>query len=106
MTLMPIKVKESVIEALLVARVEALGGRCEKVAVNGRRGFFDRLIVLPGGRIIFAELKRPQGGRLSQHQRLYATSFKLLGAEVALIRNAVDIDQLLLRPHQEKRPKR
>lgn len=95
---MPGKVKESVVEALLVERVEAIGGACCKVQVNGRRGFFDRIIVLPGGRIIFAECKRPRGGRLSEHQRQYAKGFRLLGAEVALIRNEVDIDRLLLRP--------
>ena len=100
------KVKESVIEALLVDRVEALGGVCCKVQTLSRRGFFDRIIVLPGGRIVFAECKRPRGGRLSEHQRQYAKGFIALGAEVALIKKEEDIERLLGRSSPEKRPKR
>jgi hypothetical protein len=62
-------VRENVVEAELVARVEALGGVAEKVTVRGRRGFFDRLVTLPGGRTIYVECKRPKGGRLSPHQK-------------------------------------
>lgn len=87
--------RESVIERELVRRVLALGGRCDKVQVIGQRGFFDRLIVLPGGRIIFAETKRPRGGRMTEHQRQYRDSYKALGAAVALVKTSADIDELL-----------
>lgn len=90
--------REDAIEAELARRVRMLGGICEKVTVIGRRGFFDRLVVLPGGRVIFAELKRPKGGRVSPHQRQRHAKYKLLGAVVALIRNAEDIDRLLSSP--------
>jgi hypothetical protein len=86
--------KESVVERELVARVLALGGRCDKVQVIGQRGFFDRLIVLPG-RIVFAELKRPRGGRMTEHQRQYRDSYRSLGVEVALVKTSADIDALL-----------
>ena len=46
--------REAAVERELVRRVRALGGLCEKVRVAGRRGFFDRLVVLPG-RVIFVE---------------------------------------------------
>ena len=87
--------KESAIELELVEHVRALGGRCEKVQVIGARGFFDRLIVLPGGRIIFAELKRPRGGRLSAHQKQYRDTYLALGVVVALVKTSADIDALL-----------
>jgi hypothetical protein len=64
----------------------------------GRRGFPDRIVILPG-RIIFAELKRPSGGRLSPHQRWYAQKFIAMGHEIVLIRDSADIDRLL-RPRQ------
>jgi hypothetical protein len=89
--------KEISVENELVRRVEAAGGQCLKVRIEGRRGFFDRLVALPGGKIIFAECKRPVGGRLAFHQIWYADAFTVLGAKVALIRNSADIDQLLLR---------
>ena len=89
------KVRESAIERELCERVAALGGRAEKVTIIGRRGFFDRLVVLPGGRVIFVECKRPRGGRVALHQTLYASYYLGLGLEVAIVRKSADIDQLL-----------
>jgi hypothetical protein len=88
-------VKESVIEKELRERVQAAGGICTKVRAIGVRGFFDRLIVLPGGRVIFCEVKRPVGGRISPHQMRYHKIFKTLGVEACVIRNSADIDRLL-----------
>lgn len=47
------------IEKALVARVKDLGGLCEKFVSPGRRSVPDRIVTLPGGRIIFVELKAP-----------------------------------------------
>ena len=90
-----LSVRESAIERELVARVQAMGGRCDKVRVIGRRGFFDRLVVLPGGVVMFVELKRPRGGRLSEHQRKWANDYRTLGLVVALVICSEDIDALL-----------
>jgi hypothetical protein len=89
------KTRENAIEAALVRGVRALGGRCEKVTVLGSRGFFDRLVVLPGGRIIFVELKRPTGGVWAVHQKCFAQEYHALGAEVALVKNLADVERLL-----------
>ena len=86
--------REDTVEEELVRRVRAAGGRCEKMSMKGRRGFFDRLVVLPN-RIIFVECKRPIGGRLSPHQILLHEQYRLLGAEIALVKNSADIDRLL-----------
>jgi hypothetical protein len=76
-------------------RVRALGGICEKTTVLGSRGFFDRLVVLPGGRVIFVEVKRPKRGVISAHQIERHRRYSALGAAVALVKNSEDIDQLL-----------
>jgi hypothetical protein len=86
--------RESAVENELCRRVAARGGLCLKVQTIGRRGFFDRIVVLPG-RVIFVELKRPRGGRLSAHQKGYAESFAALGASVALVQSFTDIDRLI-----------
>ena len=86
---------ESAVETELVMRVRAIGGICEKVTVIGRRGFFDRLVVLPGGRVVFVECKRPKGGRISAHQIERHRRYKALGAVVAVVLNSADIDRLL-----------
>ena len=87
-------VKESAVEAELSAVVRGRGGLCVKLRATGRRGFFDRVIIMPKGRIIFAEIKRPRGGRVSPHQRQYIALFRTLDVEVALIKNSADIAAL------------
>ena len=93
---MPRAVKrENIIEEELVRRVRAAGGIAEKTTVIGRRGFFDRVIVLPGGAVIFCECKRPKGGVLSPHQILRIKQYRSLGAAVAVVCNSEDITRLL-----------
>jgi hypothetical protein len=87
--------KENVVERELLRRVQALGGRCEKVQVIGRRGFFDRLVGLPGGRIILVEVKRPRGGVVSPHQKKFHTEYKALGIPIAIVKTVEDIAALL-----------
>ena len=54
-------VLEKDIEAYFVKAVESLGGEALKLEVKGRRGWPDRLAILPGGRVVFVELKRHSG---------------------------------------------
>jgi hypothetical protein len=86
--------REDTVEEELVRRVRALGGRCEKMSMKGRRGFFDRLVVLPG-RVVFCECKRPIGGVFSPHQIQLHAAYKALGAAIAILQNSADIDNLL-----------
>jgi hypothetical protein len=86
--------RESAVEQELVVRVRKLGGVCEKVTVIGARGFFDRLVVLPG-LVAFCEIKRPRGGRLSPHQMERVRAYTALGAVCCVIANSADIDRLL-----------
>lgn len=48
---------EKAVEAYLRQRVKAAGGIALKLVCPGRTGVPDRLIVLPGGRVYFAETK-------------------------------------------------
>lgn len=47
------------IERRLCKEVKALGGWCLKFVSPGVSGVPDRIILLPGGNIVFAELKAP-----------------------------------------------
>lgn len=100
---------ESSVEAYFVARVEALGGVAEKTRAIGSRGYFDRVAVIPiwygathpkigqpVARVIFAELKRPKGGRLAEHQRQRQVLYRCkLGAEAVVLKSKEDVDALL-----------
>ncbi len=50
--------KEKILERRLVLAVKKAGGVCPKFISPGLDGMPDRLILLPGGRIAFAEVKR------------------------------------------------
>lgn len=73
--------RESEIEARLVRGVKALGGKAYKFVSPGNSGVPDRLVVLPGGRVLFAELKA-DAGRLSRLQLYQIAEMRRLGAEV------------------------
>jgi hypothetical protein len=79
--------------------VKKLGGLTVKL--TGKRGLPDRLVLLPGARVAFLELKRPVGGRLSLHQTLWLSALSGLGlvARVCCTCEAVDeaLTDLLVR---------
>jgi len=80
---------ESVIEKALCKRVKAIGGKCEKFTSPGRRSVPDRLVTLPGGRIIFVECKAP--GKLpTEKQAADHKSRRELGCDVRVIDNVED----------------
>ena len=70
------------IENYLVRRIKELGGIAEKFTSPGRRSVPDRLVSLPGGRIIFVELKapgkKPTENQMRDHQRRRAMGFIVL----------------------------
>ena len=59
---------EKDIEKKLVNLVRRRGGLCLKWVCPGWAGVPDRIVLLPGGKIVFVELKRPRGGVLSSRQ--------------------------------------
>lgn len=58
---------EKQIEARLRKRVHEIGGAALKFVSPGNSGVPDRIVLLPGGRLVFVELKKP-GGELSPLQ--------------------------------------
>lgn len=77
------------VEKALVKRVKELGGMCEKFTSPGRRSVPDRLITMPGGRIIFVELKAP-GKEPTENQAKDHTRRRDLGCDVRVIDNLED----------------
>jgi hypothetical protein len=51
--------RESVIEAALTGAIRKAGGQAIKLVAAGENGWPDRLCLLPGGVLAFAELKAP-----------------------------------------------
>lgn len=76
--------RERDIEQALVRRLKKLGGLCEKFTSPGRRSVPDRLITLPGNRIVFVELKAP-GKRPTELQERDHDRRRALGCDVRVI---------------------
>ena len=70
---------EKEIEAKLRDRTIAAGGQCLKWVCPGWKGVPDRIVLMPGGRTIFVETKRPVGGKLSKMQKWWAKRLTALG---------------------------
>ena len=75
---------EKQIEQALVKRVKVLGGLAEKFTSPNRRSVVDRVVTLPGNRIIWVECKapgkKPTDAQLRDHEKR-----RLLGADVRVI---------------------
>lgn len=73
---------EKQIEQYLVKRVKEMGGKAYKFVSPGNAGVPDRLVCLPGGRIVFVELKapgkKPTPLQLVKHRELQNLGFKVL----------------------------
>lgn len=76
---------EKEIETKLRRMVENHGGLCLKWVCPGWSGVPDRIILLPGGRILFVELKRPKGGKLEKLQKWWSRRLHRLGFHCSTI---------------------
>ena len=86
---------EKTVETYLVDRVTMAGGIAEKVTSPSSRGYFDRVILLGAGRVVFCEIKKPRGSVTSPHQKARHAKYRQLGAEVAVVKTFADVDRLL-----------
>lgn len=73
------QILERDIEQALVRMVNRHGGLCLKWVCPGWAGVPDRIILLPGARIMFVELKRPKGGKRSKLQEKWHEWLTQLG---------------------------
>ena len=76
--------REKMIEQSLVRAVRAAGGICAKWVSPGLDGVPDRIVLLPGGRIAFAEIKAP-GKKPRPIQEVRIRQLRKLGFRVYVI---------------------
>lgn len=76
--------REKVIEQKLVAAVKKNGGICPKFTSPGFDGMPDRLVLMPGGRFAFVEVKAP-GQKPKPLQAARHTLLRRLGFRVYIL---------------------
>ena len=89
-----IGMKERDIEALLRDGVKQLGGKAYKWVSPGNAGVPDRIVILPGGKVIFVELKQ-ENGRLTRLQKVQQETLRGMGAAAVTLRGAEDVKMYL-----------
>ncbi len=88
---------EKSIESRLCEKVGGvLHGRAIKLISPGLNGVPDRLLLLPGGRCVFAELKAP-GKKPTRLQRQVHDRLRNLGFEVIIVDSPAGVDSLVER---------
>ena len=88
------KLYERTIEQKLAARARAMGGIAPKFTSPGFDGMPDRLVLLPGGRMGFVELKAP-GRKPRPLQLVRHRLLRRLGFKVFVIDEINQIDSVL-----------
>lgn len=85
---------EKDIEKRLVREVKKLGGLCLKWVSPGNSGVPDRIVLMPGGKAIFVELKRPEG-REEALQRYWKATLEALGFDCYTIYDYTEMQELI-----------
>lgn len=86
---------EKVLEAELRERCKALGWMCIKLTSQYQRGLPDRLILMPGGRVCFAEIKTT-GKKPTALQRVTHERLRALGYRVEVVDTTESLDNLIV----------
>lgn len=75
------KDSEKAVERRLVEGAAAMGGKAIKLLSDQYSGLPDRLVLMPGGRVLFVELKttgqKPRKLQVSVHNALRAIGFRV-----------------------------
>lgn len=86
--------RERDIEKKLVNEIRKMGGEAFKWTSPGNDGVPDRIVMLPGGRLIFIELKADRGS-LSPIQKVQIRRIQKLGQEVYVVRGMDGLEEFL-----------
>lgn len=95
---------EKDIERKLRDTVKKHGGLCLKWVCPGWSGVPDRIILMPGGRVMFVETKRPKDSKVSKLQKWWLEKLQSLGftARVCFtIKDVQAIELAIVLNHEE-----
>ena len=90
-----VSASEKALEKELRERCKALGWMCIKLTSQYQRGLPDRLILMPGGRVCFAEIKTT-GKKPTAPQKLTHERLRALGYRVEVVDTTERLDNLIV----------
>lgn len=86
---------EKQLEEKLVRAVKNRGGKAFKFVSPGQDGVPDRLVILPGGKIGFVEVKKPGKGKLRKIQKHQLKKLTALSCKCYVLDDPLDIQSIL-----------
>ena len=78
-----------------------MGGVAYKFVSPGNSGVPDRIILMPGGKIYFVELKR-EGGQLTNLQKRQINRIQKLDCQVDVLHGLAEVSNFLLRLQKDQ----
>lgn len=87
-------IREREVEGYLIKRLKRQGLACIKFIPDQVNGMPDRLVLLPGSRVLWVELKT-KGGALSEIQKLRHRELSDRGHDVVVVWNKEQVDELV-----------
>lgn len=91
---------ESQLERKFCKRIKETGSLPLKFVSPGMAGVPDRIILIPGGKVRFAELKKP-GGHLRPLQAYTVKKFRKLGFTVHVVDSEAEIQKVVQEIEEE-----
>jgi hypothetical protein len=88
-------IREESIEGYLRRRVKAVGGFAVKLDPFGNVGIPDRLILLPGGVVVFGECKKPKNSKTARLQFWWRDKLLGLGMNHRFLLTREDVEEML-----------
>lgn len=86
---------EKKVEERLVERVKEFGGIAPKFTSPGTSGVPDRIVIIPNGRVVFAETKRPKGGIIEPRQRRFHKLLKERNQDIRILNTYELVDEFI-----------
>lgn len=86
---------EGRIQAYAMAEFKKLGGLVRKLRYEGRNGCPDLLVILPGGLVVFVEVKKDERTRPDPHQLREHERMRQRGAIVRNIGSKEQVNELV-----------
>lgn len=87
-------VREATVERKLVEGCRKAGAHAWKFVSPGRAGVPDRIVLLPGGGVIFVELKTTRG-KPTELQKRTQQLLRELGMDVRILHGTVEVNEFL-----------
>lgn len=87
--------RETSIEGYLRERVKDVGGLCVKLNPASLVGIPDRLVILPGGWVVFVEVKKPKGGVVGRLQFVWRDRLLDLGVAHRFAFTREDVEEIM-----------